>query len=119
MSGHISLEESQKEWHGTFRSYMIGFFSSLFLTCASFSLVVSRAFSNEVTIFGIVGLALLQAIYQLLFFLHLREEAFPRWGLHTFYFMLTCVLILVLGTLWIMFDLNERVMSDMMKVMND
>jgi len=47
------------------------------------------------------------------FFLHVGEEAKPRWEIISFYFMVVVLFIVVLGTLWIMFDLNTRVMSGM------
>jgi cytochrome o ubiquinol oxidase operon protein cyoD len=50
---------------------------------------------------------------QLRFFLHLGQEAKPRWETMIFYFMVLVLLIIALGSLWIMHDLEERVMSNM------
>lgn len=108
-----NLKEIQKEWHGTLKAYLIGFFGSLVLTLISFSLVITKALSGYTLICTLVGLALVQAIIQLLYFLHLGEEAKPRWETFVFWFMVLVLLIVVLGTLWIMFDLNNRVMGGM------
>lgn len=113
MHEELSLKEIQKEWHGTLKAYLIGFFASLLLTLISFSLVITQAITGNALICTLVGLALVQAIGQLLYFLHLGEEAKPRWETFVFWFMLLVLLIVALGTLWIMFDLNNRVMGGM------
>ncbi|MBA2367667.1 MAG: cytochrome o ubiquinol oxidase subunit IV [Candidatus Protochlamydia sp.] len=111
MSSEISLAQIQKEWHGTLKSYLIGFSASLLLTLASFFLVITRYLSGKSLIYAVIGLAFAQAICQLKFFLHLGQEAKPRWESLIFYFMILILLIIVLGSLWIMHDLNERMMS--------
>lgn len=115
MSEDLSLKEIQKEWHGTLKSYVIGFTASVLLTAASFLLVITRLFSGQVLVHTIIGLALVQAIIQLLFFLHLGQEAKPRWETVVFYFMVMVLFIIAIGSLLIMYDLNDRVMSDMTK----
>lgn len=113
MHDHLSLKEIQKEYHGTFKAYVIGFICSILLTVASFSLVISQVLTGMPLIITIVALALVQAIIQLLFFLHVGQEAKPKWETIVFYFMVTILIIIAAGTLWIMYDLNERVMSNM------
>ena len=113
MSTDLNLNETKKEWHGTLTSYIIGFVISLLLTCISFYLVATRALTDKVLIYTIIGLALAQALFQLLFFLHVGQEAKPRWETIIFYFTVLVILIIALGSLWIMFDLNNRVMGDM------
>lgn len=113
MSDNLSLKETKKEWHGTFKAYVIGFIASLLLTAASFLLVITKSISGKFLIYTIAVLALIQAIVQLLFFLHLGQEEKPRWETVTFFFMVLVLLIVVLGSLWIMADLDARVMSNM------
>lgn len=69
--------------------------------------------SSRALIYAITGLAIVQAIIQILFFLHVGQEAKPRWESLTLYFMLLILFIVVFGSLWIMFDLNHRVMFGM------
>lgn len=111
MSHELTLKEIKKEYHGSLKSYVIGFSISLILTAISFTLVITKALSDQNTIYTIVGLALVQAIAQLLFFLHLGKEAKPRWETVVFYFMVAVLLIIAIGSLWIMNDLNYRVMG--------
>ena len=113
MSSELSLQEIKKEWHGSVKAYTIGFILSLILTILSFSLVVFKLLSGQSLLYTLGALALVQAICQLLFFLHLGQEAKPRWETVIFCFMLLILLIIVLGSLWIIFDLNERTMADM------
>lgn len=109
----LNLKQTQKEWHGSIRSYAIGFAASLLLTAASFVLVITKILLGKLLVYTLLGCALVQAIFQLLFFLHLGKEGHPRWETLIFYFMLLVLLIIAIGSLWIMSDLNDRVMADM------
>lgn len=113
----LNLKDTRKEWHGTVKGYIIGFLGSLILTGTSFLLVIYKTFEQQTLIYTIVGLALIQAIIQLIFFLHLGKEPKPRLESQVFYFMLTLLIIIVLGTLWIMYDLDKRTMINMSKEM--
>jgi cytochrome o ubiquinol oxidase subunit IV len=112
MSNELSLKEIQNEWHGTLKSYAIGFVASILLTATSFYIIMTRLFSGPVLIIAIIILAIVQAIFQLLFFLHLGQEAKPQWETVVFYFMILVLLIIAIGSLWIMYDLNDRLMSN-------
>jgi len=116
MSSELSLKQIKKEWHGTLKSYVIGFLASIFLTGISFFLVITKTISEKTLIYTIISLAIAQAIIQVRYFLHVGQEAKPRWELIAFCFMVMVLLIIAVGSLWIMSDLDERVMSDMTKV---
>jgi cytochrome o ubiquinol oxidase operon protein cyoD len=115
MTDELSLKEIQKEWHGSLKAYVIGFFSCLLLTLISFSIVYAKLFSLQVLFYTLIGLAIVQAIVQLLFFLHVGQEAKPRWETISFCFMVMCLLIIVIGSLWVLNDLKARVMPEMNK----
>lgn len=117
MHNELSLKEIKKEWHGSYKSYLIGFIASLLLTSASFLLVITGTLSGHALIYTLVGLAMAQAVFQLLFFLHVGQEAKPRWETLVFIFMLLLLAIIAIGSLWVMNDLNDRVMAGMMKEM--
>ncbi len=115
MTHDPSLKEIQKEWHGTLKAYFIGFIGSFVLTGISFALVITKRFSADILTYMLIGLAVIQAIVQLLCFLHVGvEEAKPRWTSMIFCFTALILIIIVIGTLWIMHDLNTRMMPDMM-----
>lgn len=113
MSENLSLKKIQRAWHGSLKAYVVGFVASLSLTLISFFLIETRLFSSNGLIYSLSGLALGQAIVQLLFFLHVGKEAKPRWETLVFLFMVMVLLIIVLGSLWIMQDLEHRVMGGM------
>lgn len=92
-------------------SYIAGFILSLVFTFAAYLVVVNHAASKSTLIVLIIAFAFCQFITQLMLFLHLGQETKPRWKLGVFFFMLGVVFILVFGSLWIMHNLNNRMMS--------
>jgi len=113
----MGLAETKKQWGGTSANYVKGFILSITLTIASFALVGFEVFSTRTLAITITALALIQAAGQLFFFLHVSHEKEPRWRLHFFYCVVGVLFIIAAGTLWIMNDLNHRVMGYMSKEM--
>lgn len=113
MEAQESLKNCQKKWHGSAKTYAVGFSFSLILTCLSFSLVVFDLLQNRTLVVSLIALALIQALVQLIFFLHIGQEAKPKWETIAFCFTFAVILVIVLGTLWIMNDLNDRMMPPM------
>ena len=101
--------------NATFKSYLIGFLLSLILTFTAYFAVVNRAYSGSSLIAVILGLALAQLLVQLIFFLHLLDESKPRWNLVIFLSTISTILILVIGSLWIMSHLNYNMMPSEME----
>jgi len=100
------MSDTHSHSEGSYKSYTLGFAVSVILTLAAFYLVANHRFSRDRVIAAIVGLAVIQLLVQLLFFLHLGRESKPRWKQLVFYSMLTAVFILVAGSIWIMNNLN-------------
>ena len=90
----------------TTKSYVLGFIYSVILTLSAYFLVVNKVFSGWTVAFIILALAVLQLFVQLFYFLHLDQEKKPRWNMITFFFAVQTVLIVVLGSIWIMVNLN-------------
>jgi len=86
--------------------YFIGFILSVFYTVTAYFITVKSKASFWTLITVLVVLAVAQLAVQLLYFLHLGEELRPRWQLLAFGFMSLVVVILVVGSLWIMSNLN-------------
>ena len=99
--------------HGTFKSYIFGFIVSIVLTLASYIIVVDQIITSWILISAIISLGIVQALVQLLYFLHLGQESRPRWNLLVFLFMALVLVVIVFGSLWIMSNLNYRVMPSM------
>lgn len=106
MSQHkVSQFEAE---HISLQSYVSGFISCLLLTALAYFAAVSDLFSDRVAIGVIAILAVIQCAVQLRKFLHVGTEFKPRWKLLAFVSMLIVVLIIVIGSLWIMSNLNYR-----------
>ncbi len=102
------MSKRNKSPEGSLKTYISGFVLSIVLTLTAYELVVHGKYSVDIIIAAIVGLALIQFLIQLLFFLHLGRETKPRWKLFVLLFMIMVVLILVFGSIWIMNNLNYR-----------
>ena len=89
-------------------SYIVGFVLSLITTLISYYLVVNQLWPKEMLIYIVMGIAVLQLVIQLVFFLHLGRGG--RWKLVTFAFAVLVVLIVVVGSLWIMHNLDYNMM---------
>ena len=100
------------------KSFIIGFILSLVLTLAAYLAVVDSIFSGSILLIVILGIALMQFVVQLLFFLSLGQESKPRWKLAIFLSTLAIVLIIMLGSLWIMNHLNYNMSMSPQKIEN-
>jgi cytochrome o ubiquinol oxidase operon protein cyoD len=86
--------------------YIAGFGLSVVLTLIAYVLVANHIMSDWVAVYTVVGLAIVQLVVQLMFFMHMGRESEPRWNLLVFDFTLIVVIILVVGSLWIMNNLH-------------
>jgi len=90
----------------TIRTYIAGFILSIILTLTAFKIVDNGRLQDMGLIVILLGFAIIQLFVQLLFFLHLDSEKRPRWNLTAFAFMAVVLVILVAGSLWIMYSLD-------------
>lgn len=102
--------------HGTLKSYIIGLALSIFLTLLAYLFVVKHILTGGWLMVTIVGLGLVQAWVQLVLFLHLGKESKSRANLMIFLFMVLVLAIVLFGSLWIMYSLNDRVMPPQMEM---
>lgn len=102
----------RKEDKRLINSYVVGFGLSLGITIVAFTAALVQAESSgaaypkHLLLFGLVLLAIIQLLVQLLFFFHLGRESKPRLNTVSFLFMLMVVGIIGFGSLWIMYNLN-------------
>ncbi|MEK7599850.1 MAG: cytochrome o ubiquinol oxidase subunit IV [Patescibacteria group bacterium] len=92
--------------HGNLKSYVIGFVLSIVLTLVAYLIVVNDVWSRSVILTAIILLAILQLFVQLIYFLHVGRESKPRWNLIALSFAALVVGIVVIGSIWIMNNLN-------------
>lgn len=86
--------------------YIVGFVLSVVLTLVAYVLVVMQMLSGMSLALAIMGLAAVQLVVQLVCFLHLGRGKKQRWNMAAFLFMGLVLLIIVLGSLWIMANMN-------------
>ncbi|MBV8626881.1 MAG: cytochrome o ubiquinol oxidase subunit IV [Paraburkholderia sp.] len=108
MSAHSIHEE---ESHGSVGSYLVGFVLAVVLTAASFWLVLHGGFPRETALIGLGVLAVVQIVVHLVFFLHMNASSSQRWNVTAFSYTVLTVLILVIGTLWVMHNVAMNMMS--------
>ena len=93
----------------TARPYLIGIVLALTLTAIPFALVAMGTLPRETTLAVILVAAVIQILVHLRFFLHIGLST-PRENLIALAFAVVLIFIMVGGTLWIMFDLYNRMM---------
>ncbi|NMM04353.1 cytochrome o ubiquinol oxidase subunit IV [Paraburkholderia sp. RP-4-7] len=109
-SDHSHLTHSG-ESHGSIGSYAMGFILSVILTVAAFGLVMNGTLTGENALLAIAGLALVQIVVHLVFFLHMNTSSAQRWNVMAFGFTVLTAVILIVGSLWIMHNVSMHMMS--------
>jgi cytochrome o ubiquinol oxidase subunit IV len=103
--------DSSGAGRGSFKSYAFGFVFSIVLTAIAFLLVVQGGgLPRWVILSGIFGAAVVQIMVHLHYFLHLDTSSAARWNVLALLFTLLIMIIFVGGSLWIMSNLNYRMM---------
>ncbi|MFZ1249369.1 MAG: cytochrome o ubiquinol oxidase subunit IV [Candidatus Saccharimonadales bacterium] len=98
-------------------TYVTGFLLSLSLTASAFLFVWSYKASNDLlfsrgTLIGLLAvLAITQMVVQVMFFLHLSAERKLRLNMLAGAFTIFVVLCLVIGSIWIMQNLDYNMGS--------
>ena len=90
----------------TARNYVVGLTLSALFTLAAYFVVAHHMLARNEALIVVVALALAQCAAQLVFFLHLGRASKER--LVAFWAAAFVILILVAGSLWIMFSLRAR-----------
>ena len=111
MSAHHDVSSATGASHGSVKSYTIGFILSIILTVIPYFVVVNHMPPVGGIAITVLVLAVGQLFIQLVFFLHLSRSSEQRWNLITFLFTALILLILVIATIWIMWNLNYNMME--------
>jgi cytochrome o ubiquinol oxidase operon protein cyoD len=92
------------------KSYGIGFGLAVVLTAIPFSLVYFGWLAGTSALVAIAAAAVVQIVVHLRYFLHLDLTHTPRENLLALCFAALLIVIMIGGSLWIMFDLHHRMM---------
>ena len=97
--------------HFSRRGYLTSFAISAVLTAIPFWLVMSGILtSTAATVAAIVIFAVAQIVVQTVGFLHLNARDEGGWTLMAYAFTVVMVVIVIAGSLWIMYHLNSNMM---------
>ncbi len=97
--------------HGTFRGYMTGFVLAVILTAIPFWLVMGDVLNNTTTTsIVIMALAAVQIVVHMIYFLHMNTKSEGGWTFLALAFTLTLVVITLVGSIWVMYHLDENMM---------
>jgi len=111
---HGHLGHGDHADHGSVRGYLTGFILSVILTAIPFWLVMENVFTNSnTTAFVILGFAAVQMVVHMVYFLHMNAKSEGGWSLLALLFTLILVVIMLAGSIWVMYHLNTNMMPGM------
>ena len=91
------------------REYLIGFFASLVLTVIPFYYTYNHSLPKGATYVILFGCAVLQVFVHFVYFLHMETHTSEgRWNVVALLFSAIVVLILIVGSIWVMWNLNAN-----------
>ncbi|WP_150290369.1 cytochrome o ubiquinol oxidase subunit IV [Sphingobium estronivorans] len=97
--------------HGSFGSYMIGFGLSVILTAIPFWLVMTGVLNDpQLTGVVIMGFAAVQMVVHMIYFLHMNTRLEGGWSFMALMLTIVLVVIVLSGSLWVMYHLNNNMM---------
>ncbi len=97
-------------WYKSYKPLAIGYTLSLLLVVAAYRFLTRYHLTHTHLVVTLFAFCIIQAIIQLVFFLHLGIESKPRWNLMTFLFAVIVIVIVVGGSMWIMSNLRYNLM---------
>lgn len=100
------IDEQYEASRKALTSYVTGFVLSLILTLIPYFIVVNHLLGNQSLVWVAVSFGVAQLLVQVVFFLHLHKKSRPHWNMIVFIFTILIVMILVVGSLWVMYNLN-------------
>lgn len=93
-------------WNVSFKPLYLGVTISAILIAAAHRLVTRYHLPDMALIYTLMGIAAIQAISQLVFFLHMGMQSKTNWYLITFLFTILVMIIVVGGSVWIMHNIS-------------
>ncbi|SET30522.1 cytochrome o ubiquinol oxidase subunit IV [Thorsellia anophelis] len=108
MSGH---ESHAAHYHGTMKSYVIGFVLAVILTAIPFYVVMNMpnmVSSTKITIVAVC--AAIQMVVHIMYFLHINTSKEQRWNFISMIYTIIVIGIIVVGSIWVLFGQHENMM---------
>ncbi|GJJ03017.1 cytochrome o ubiquinol oxidase subunit IV [Duganella rhizosphaerae] len=100
--------------HGSLKDYAIGFVLSVILTAIPFWLVMHKAFDKSSTTAAVIlAFAAVQVVVHMVYFLHMNGKIEGGWSLLATMFTLVLLVIVLAGSIWVMYHMNVNMMPSM------
>ncbi|MHA6203744.1 cytochrome o ubiquinol oxidase subunit IV [Dyella soli] len=101
--------------HATLKGYLTGFVLASVLTIIPFWLVMTGGLEkSSTTAVVVLGLAAVQIIVHMIYFLHMNTKSEGGWNMLALVFTIVLVVITLSGSIWIMYHLNDNMMPGVM-----
>ena len=119
--GSHGHEAHSEGGHGSVQGYVTGFVLSVILTVIPFWLVMGDVLANPlITTLVILALGGVQMVVHIVYFLHMSTKSEGGWTFMALIFTITLVVIMLSGSVWVMYHLNHNMMPmDAHDVMNN
>ncbi|MFT7724396.1 MAG: cytochrome o ubiquinol oxidase subunit IV [Roseateles sp.] len=103
--------DGEADFHVSTRGYATGFLLSVILTAIPFWLVMAQVLpSPKTTGFVILGFAAVQMVVHMVYFLHMNAKVEQGWSLLALLFTAALVIIMLAGSVWVMYHMNTNMM---------
>ncbi|TRD22401.1 cytochrome o ubiquinol oxidase subunit IV [Palleronia caenipelagi] len=100
--------------HGSKKSYVTGFVLSVILTVIPFGVVMAGGFASaQMTGILVLACAVVQMVVHIIYFLHMSPKAQQGWVLSAMAFTIIVLVIAVVGTIWVMLNMDSYMMPGM------
>lgn len=101
-------------YHATYKGYLIGFVLAVLLTVVPFWLVMGNVLASpRLTAFVILAFAAVQMVVHMVYFLHMNSKVEGGWSMLSMIFTVALVVIMLSGSIWVMYHLNTNMMPSM------
>ncbi len=108
---HHDAHHDDDGYHATVRDYVIGFGLSVLLTAIPFWLVMAKVLpTSRATALVIMAFAAVQIVVHMVYFLHMNGKVQGGWSMLALLFTGVLILIMLAGSIWVMFHLNTNMM---------
>lgn len=106
--------------HGTLKSYVTGFVLSVILTAIPFWLVMGNVIHDKnTTILVVAAFAAVQIVVHMIYFLHMNPRSESGWSFSALIFTVILVVIVLIGSIWVMYHLNSNMMPGQNQQMSE
>ena len=100
--------------HVSAKEYATGFLLSVVLTAIPFWLVMAKVLPTPtITTLVILAFAMVQVVVHMVYFLHMNPKSEGGWNLLALIFTAVLLVIVLIGTLWVMHHMNTNMMPAM------